>query len=417
MKKSNERGFAIIAAALLVALSVMFGLGAIVVVEHSRLVEEASRVQRLQSVRATEDLSLTAVGTDEIEVTNKGALPSFLVAYLIKKQDGSLEAHKFTSPAEFVGAFEKKTLTLSPTLGGNDKIGILTQLGNVFWINVPMGDWTIKTHSEWVNATATIENLDVVENNLQFLYTAVFQDNMENFDKWVTHVETGGSPTGYGLSTVTDWKTVGTYSIRLYYITDSGADTATIYISHPENIQHTTKMVVDLKHGARNGGDLGRWSGRVYVNDQCLWRQQTNEVFLGKEFDLPGYADNIMFWVGHDGYDRDVWLWVDNVTVFGYFDSGLWTSKWYNFNAPVEYHSLDTSASIPSGADVSAKVQVSDDGQTVRDETNWITLFNGLVSEDISTLGYHQYVRVLYRMTMGSDLTMPRVENFTVCVD
>lgn len=65
-KARDERGFAIVAAVLLIALSIFFGLGAIVVVEHSRLIEKGVRTQQLQLIRATEDLSLSIAGTDTL---------------------------------------------------------------------------------------------------------------------------------------------------------------------------------------------------------------------------------------------------------------------------------------------------------------------------------------------------------------
>ncbi len=55
---SDERGFAIVAAALLVALAVFFSLGAAVVVEQSRLTEKATRAQQIQALGSREDLKV-----------------------------------------------------------------------------------------------------------------------------------------------------------------------------------------------------------------------------------------------------------------------------------------------------------------------------------------------------------------------
>jgi hypothetical protein len=131
--RNDERGFAIVAAALLVAVSIFFGIAAAVVVEHSHMVEGAAHAQQMQSIRSREELSLWIVSENTVEVVNKGALPSVIVAFLINTENGLV-----VKPAEnvipYLGAFENKTFTIT---GEGDlrefDVGVLTQLGNVFW--------------------------------------------------------------------------------------------------------------------------------------------------------------------------------------------------------------------------------------------------------------------------------------------
>jgi len=137
MKKSvvckDERGFAIVAAAMLVAISIFFGLAAAVVVEHSRLVEGAARVQQLQSVRSREELSLRVLSGGNVEVVNKGSLPSVIVDFLINKPNG-LVVIPVENAVPYLGAFKRETFTITDEDNLREfDVGVLTQLGNVFW--------------------------------------------------------------------------------------------------------------------------------------------------------------------------------------------------------------------------------------------------------------------------------------------
>jgi hypothetical protein len=129
--RNDERGFAIVAAALLIAVSIFFGLAAAVLVEHSRMVEGAARAQQLQSIRAREELGLDVSGQN-IEVVNRGSLPSVISAFLIRTENG-LVAESVENAVPFLGAFDRKTFTIRTAIGENDNVGVLTQLGNVFW--------------------------------------------------------------------------------------------------------------------------------------------------------------------------------------------------------------------------------------------------------------------------------------------
>jgi len=82
---------------------------------------------RLNSLPAITNLELPR--SVQISVTNKGSTPSNIVAVLVKKPDGTLRV--FNSSV-FLGAFKNGTLTAFAT--ENDKIGVMTQFGNIFWV-------------------------------------------------------------------------------------------------------------------------------------------------------------------------------------------------------------------------------------------------------------------------------------------
>jgi hypothetical protein len=130
----DERGFAIIAAALLVALSIFFGIGAAVVIEHSRMVEGAARAQQLQLIRSREYLSVRVLNEENFEVANRGSSPSVLSAFLVRSESGISVSY-----AEgYLGAFQSRIFTrqdvgLDNLLEYRENIGVMTQLGNTFW--------------------------------------------------------------------------------------------------------------------------------------------------------------------------------------------------------------------------------------------------------------------------------------------
>ena len=88
----EERGFAILAAALLVAMAFFFSLGAVVVVEHSRLVEKATRAQQLEALRSREKIKVVQTGSG-FEVVNQGVSPSVIVGYVLKDSSGALTTY------------------------------------------------------------------------------------------------------------------------------------------------------------------------------------------------------------------------------------------------------------------------------------------------------------------------------------
>jgi hypothetical protein len=128
----EERGFAVIAGAIMVALSLFFAFGAAVVAEHSSLVHTAKLAQERISSKAHERLAVTVTrnpGSTVIEVRNVGSIPSVCVALLIARpMPVGLEAKSINL---FVGILENRTITEGRAI--SDNIGVLTGLGNVFW--------------------------------------------------------------------------------------------------------------------------------------------------------------------------------------------------------------------------------------------------------------------------------------------
>lgn len=123
----GERGFAIVASVLLVALSFFFGVGTLVFCEHARTIESAVRAQQLQTMRLREELAVTE-GAGGLLVVNRGTVPSIAVSLVIRRADNSLAARTL-SPPVLIGVGESRTIQ-NPTGG---RAGVATYLGNVFW--------------------------------------------------------------------------------------------------------------------------------------------------------------------------------------------------------------------------------------------------------------------------------------------
>ncbi|MBC7218609.1 MAG: DUF2341 domain-containing protein [Hadesarchaea archaeon] len=144
----EERGFAIMAAALLIAMSFFFSLGAVVVVEHSRLVEKSTRSQQLQALRLREDLKITKT-ENGLEIFNKGILPSTIVA-VVEEQNGSLVYHDIDT--FFVEASEKKAIFGSEFMSEawwNENWSNKTTVTVFAGANGMPGDYTVKI---WENS-------------------------------------------------------------------------------------------------------------------------------------------------------------------------------------------------------------------------------------------------------------------------
>lgn len=130
----EDCGFAIIAGALMVALSLFFAFGAAVVVERSNLLHSAKIAQERIAARAHEDLRVT-VNRDNavIEVRNVGSTFSTVVALLVKNADNSLTVH---DASFFVNVLGRHEFVWENSIPDDSTVGVLTSLGNAFWEEV-----------------------------------------------------------------------------------------------------------------------------------------------------------------------------------------------------------------------------------------------------------------------------------------
>jgi len=128
----EERGFAVIAGAVMIALALFMGFGAAVVVAQSNLIHSAKIAQELIATRAHEDLRLTVIDETQIKIRNIGSTPSVVNAILLKGPDNSLSVY-IPDKVFYVGILENCISNLQSAPAEDSTVGVLTGLGNVFW--------------------------------------------------------------------------------------------------------------------------------------------------------------------------------------------------------------------------------------------------------------------------------------------
>lgn len=136
MSDVEERGFAVIAGAVMIALALFMGFGAAVVVAQSNLIHSAKIAQELIATRAHEELYLIPdLLNNEILIVNKGSTPSIVVKLLLVKEPGGvLEA---IDQDVYIGILDNGVISiLDLDIEEGDNVGALTRLGNVFWKEV-----------------------------------------------------------------------------------------------------------------------------------------------------------------------------------------------------------------------------------------------------------------------------------------
>lgn len=134
MDDVEERGFAVIAGAVMIALALFMGFGAAVVVAQSNLIHSAKIAQELIATRAHEDLRLTVIDETHINIRNIGSTPSVVVALLVEKRDSF---SVYSIPTVYIGILDSSGPHNIPIpVNKGDNVGMLTSLGNVFWEEV-----------------------------------------------------------------------------------------------------------------------------------------------------------------------------------------------------------------------------------------------------------------------------------------
>ncbi len=133
MSDVEERGFAVIAGAVMIALALFMGFGAAVVVAQSNLIHSAKIAQELIATRAHEDLRVIHnPGETEIKIRNIGSTPSVVNAILLKGPDNSLSVY-IPDKVFYVGILENCISHLQSAPAEDSTVGVLTSFGNVFW--------------------------------------------------------------------------------------------------------------------------------------------------------------------------------------------------------------------------------------------------------------------------------------------
>ena len=113
-------------------------------------------------------------------------------------------------------------------------------------------------------------------------------------------------------------------------------------------------------------------------------------------------------------YDEELFHWyVDDLSMN--FTSARHVSSWRDLGTACAWKTLTASTNIPSGG-ITATVQVSDDGSTVKGSQT-LYLSSGLWDYSISTLPVARYVRVVTDLSTASKDASPELRYYTVTAD
>lgn len=134
----DEKGFAVIGSAVIVALAVFMGFGAAVIIQRNSLLHQAKLSQHRMARSVHEDLTLTVdrnPDNTEILLRNTGSTPLIADVLLLRRPDNSLDAREQLGGSGDVlplGIMENGGFTVGENVGENE-VGVATRLGNVFW--------------------------------------------------------------------------------------------------------------------------------------------------------------------------------------------------------------------------------------------------------------------------------------------
>jgi len=92
------------------------------------------------------------------------------------------------------------------------------------------------------------------------------------------------------------------------------------------------------------------------------------------------------------------------------YPTSYWNSTWYDYGSSKNFKEIQNNYNL-NGDTIDIKIQSSNDGSSVNDETSWLSIQN---YHNISTLTDGRYVRVKYRFTKNNGGTAPVVNSFNV---
>ena len=133
--KRETGGTAVIVAFLGLTFVVLTAFLASVMADQARVSQSMKSLQETLAARAAEQVQLEVEnGTLTITALSR---PVNVVAALYKQKDNSLKVEKTSI---FVDKYRSASLT-SQNIGGSQRAGVITELGNVFWTVVPKPPW------------------------------------------------------------------------------------------------------------------------------------------------------------------------------------------------------------------------------------------------------------------------------------
>jgi PGF-pre-PGF domain-containing protein len=164
------------------------------------------------------------------------------------------------------------------------------------------------------------------------------------------------------------------------------------------------------------GTDGGTFSGYYWDADEWIWTE--NSALVAGLPDVGSHSHpSIADFTGDGVYELvsgnfdgafDGFCWK--------FHPGRWTSPWRDFGSSVQADEIGIWVSIRPGENVSVKVEVSDNADSVKDDTGWIELVDGLNVADLPDLAYGRYLRVTFVLRTDNVNRAPRVHSFSLSV-
>lgn len=138
-----------------------------------------------------------------------------------------------------------------------------------------------------------------------------------------------------------------------------------------------------------------------YAGDGTYSRDNVSGDFAGTDGEQKFRVGILDWYLGNPTYGQKVKMY----EVWSRPASGEWVSVWHQFSE--EKSILNITQSIGNlGGGLQVKVQTSNDGSTVKDDSGWLDITStGSVTKEFTDLT-GEYVRVKYNMTAGSSPTV-----------
>ncbi|MFN4132947.1 MAG: FG-GAP-like repeat-containing protein, partial [Candidatus Hadarchaeales archaeon] len=91
---------------------------------------------------------------------------------------------------------------------------------------------------------------------------------------------------------------------------------------------------------------------------------------------------------------------------------GVWTSPWQDFGMNAKFENFAVKGDASAGENILIKVEVSDDGSTIKGETEWLPYYGEMTMLDLSELPRGRYLRARFRLETPT--ATPKVYSFSV---
>jgi len=309
--------------------------------------------------------------------------------------------------------------------------------------NCAKADWSVgwSTDSDWKTG-ATYENARVQNGSVNIgIYPG--DPNFSGTNEWTFTtneiIEVNDLAAGYSggrarffsgddSPTSSETGVAEAYAENVFYLDSTGIEDATLtfywkgYSLNFNEAGGYTELKIRLENPAGGwiniDGSGNLWTKRFDTPSNGGEDTQTVSLSSSNLQQTGYYTMRIyVYWyfqLGGWGADDDFTWYVDDIS-FG-FTRATHTTSWKDVGIPSAWKTLNASFSIGSGQSITAQVQVSDDGTTVKG-TKSVSLLNGTNSYSISSLPNARYIRIVSSFTTDSEANTPRLDSYTVTAD